>query len=136
MFLYNIAYSLEFIVVALGAFLIGWGRYKCYKNKMYCETTRTGNVTGSNLTGSSVAGTDVRKTCPSHVCGTGFAQAIGVILIILSILNFIDTIYNSVKYHHHRNEFKQRMEMMRPNQANPGVNNNNANQPTSSNSGY
>ena len=34
MFLYNIAYSLEFIVVALGAFLIGWGRYKCYKNKM------------------------------------------------------------------------------------------------------
>jgi hypothetical protein len=137
MFLYNIAYSLEFVVVALGAFLIGWGRYKCYKNKMYCETTRTNQLTGSNVTGSNVVGTDVHKKCSSNVCGTGFAQAIGWILIILSVLNFVDTLYNSVKFHHHRNEFRQRMEMMRPNQTNPGVSNNtNANQPASQNSGY
>ncbi len=142
MFLYNIAYSLEFVVVALGAFLIGWGRYKCYKNKMYCETTRTSPLVGSNVTGSPVVGTDVHKKCSSNVCGTGFAQAIGVILIILSVLNFIDTIYNSVRYHHHRNEFRQRIEMMKQNLTNPGVNssnpnnNTNANQPASQNSGY
>jgi hypothetical protein len=135
MFLYNIAYSLEFIVVALGAFLIGWGRYKCYKNKIYCEKSST-HIPGSNIPGANVVGADVRKTCSSHVCGTGFAQAVGVILIILSILNFIDTIYNSVKFHHHRNEFRQKIEMMRQNHVNPGVNNNDSNQPTSPNSGY
>ena len=79
--------------------------------------------------------------CAKHVqhkpAGTRFAQAIGWILIILSVLNFVDTLYNSVKFHHHRHEIRQRIEMMKQNQLNPGVNNNtNANQPASQNSGY
>jgi hypothetical protein len=116
MFLYNIAFSLEFIVIGLGVFLIGWSQYKCAKHKMICETTATRP--------GGVVGTDTSKVCSKRPCGTGFLQAVGVILIILAVLNFIDTLYNSIKYHNRVNDFKQKIEMIRKNQFNSNNPNN------------
>ncbi len=115
MFLYNIAFSLEFIVLGLGALMIGWAQFKCAKWKMVCEgrlgevrTGTTPNLT-TNVTGASV---ETRKHCDKHACGTGLVKSVGIILIILALANFGDTINNAIKFHKHRHMFREKMQML------------------------
>lgn len=140
MFLYNIAFSLEFIVLGLGALMIGWAQYKCAKWKC-CEgrygegrtTTTTSNIT-SNVTGATAVDRETRKTHDhGHACGTGMVKGIGTLLIILALANFADTIYNSVRFHQHRHNFREKMQMMR-NEYNAGSTTTTTNAPASSTS--
>ncbi len=124
MFLYSIAFSLEFITIGLGAFLIAWG---IYKNKCVVD-----QVDRENLRTNTTATSDVR-TYSSKRCGggTGFAKTIGTIIIILAILNLIDTIYCTVKYRHFMGRMHNRIENMKMNKMNNSDMNNNTNTPSS-----
>ncbi|MBS0350144.1 MAG: hypothetical protein JSR33_02970 [Proteobacteria bacterium] len=147
MFLYNIAFSLEFIVIALGTFLISWGIYqnRCAKHRcgaideLRTNTAGVNSTTGvAGTTGIGTAGThghDSHKKC-HHACGTGFAKVIGIILIILALLNLEDTIYCAVKYRQNVYRLHQRIEMMQKNGAFGGGNMNNNQQSNPQNSSY
>ncbi len=115
MFFYNIAFSLEFIVIALGTLLISWAVHKKACGSCHREDVRE---VRPNLAGTTV-GTEVHKTChrSGKCCGTGFAQTIGVILIILAILNIIDTVYYTVKYRRDMHNIRQRIEMIQKNRS-------------------
>ncbi len=123
MFLYNIAFSLEFIVIGLGAFLIGWAKYKsaCSVNKIARDDLR------SNL-GTNVTAGDVSHGPKSHCkmpCGTGFACTVGIILIVLAVLNLIDTIYCAVRFENQVSSIRERIEVLErnPNAAPSNTNN-------------
>ena len=125
-FLYNIAFSLEFLVFGFGALLIGWSRYKCAKMRMLKEECRP------TVAAATVVGTESARThsavCDHKRCGGGFASGVGVLLMILAILNFADTIYNAAKFHHNKHRFYQKVEMMRNNNlSNPNTMDNSTN---------
>lgn len=127
MFLYNVAFSLEFITIGLGAFLIAWGIYKneCVVDRLDRENLRTNTAATADVTSKTYS----RKRCCG---GTGFAKTIGTIIIILAILNLIDTIYCTVKYRHFMGRMHNRIENMKMNKLNNSNMNNNTNTPSSS----
>ncbi len=127
MFLYNVAFSLEFITIGLGAFLIAWGIYKneCVVDRLDRENLRTTTAATSDVTSKTYS----RKRCCG---GTGFAKTIGTIIIILAILNLIDTIYCTVKYRHFMGRMHNRIENMKMNRLNNSNTNNNTNTTPSS----
>jgi hypothetical protein len=95
MVFFNIAYSLEFIVIGLGAFLLSWSWYKETCKNYYRE--RDERI-------ATAPGFEPGKTtthCNHRRCGTGLGKSLGTLLIILGIANFGATIYDNVKFKRH-----------------------------------
>ncbi len=106
MVFFNIAYSLEFLVIGLGAFLLSWSWYK--------ETCKN-NYRDERVT--AAPGFDTHKNpppkhCHRH-CGTGLGKCLGTILIILGIANFGATVYDNVKFKRHLDNMSNPQERWR-----------------------
>lgn len=105
MVFFNIAYSLEFIVIGLGAFLLSWSWYKEACKGYYRDERIT-----------AAPGFDANKNPPqrhNRHCGTGLGKCLGTILIILGIANFGATVYDNINFKRHVDNMNNPQERWR-----------------------
>lgn len=129
MFLANIAFALNLIALAVGAFLVGWGVYKAEKCAALCMSSNPNVNPNINPNINPNLHEGAKHCVAKGRCATTFAKVLGIIVMSLAIVGMVCTVIGAIKVKHFWHEKKEMMEQ----NSNSNSDQNNPNSNTSSN---